>query len=225
MRTEGVAPDRISVIYNALDTRGLADRVDQERERSRELLGLSSGEVLVLSVANLRSVKNIVSLIQAASLVSPQIPNARFVVLGDGPERATLEKLIRSLCLEAVFTLPGPIQDVVPYLAAADVAVQCSRAESLSNALIEYMAAGLPIVASDVGGNSEAVTHGKTGLLYRSDNGTAMAREMTRLLQDRQLARSMGDAARVRAMDTYSIEACISATEDCYEQVLSPAKG
>lgn len=220
IRTEGIQPTSISVIYNGLETAQVADTVDSRRGEARASLGLSDDHVLIVSIANLRPVKNLPSLVEAAAIVSQRYGKVRFVVVGEGPERNKLEEMVVARELTDRFSLVGSTTDTLRYLAAADIAVQCSFSESFSNALIEYMASGLPIVASHVGGNGEAITHGETGLLYAGHTAVALAEELEKLLKDRGLASRLGQAARKSAQTRFSVRSCVEQTEALYEALL-----
>lgn len=219
-RTEGVDPARISVIYNGLDASRISRDVDLKRAEARADLGLGDEHTLIVSVANLRPVKNLRSLVEAADILSQRHEGLRFLVVGEGPERGKLEEVIARRGLEDRFWLPGSTSDTVCYLAAADIAVQCSLSESFSNALIEYMAAGLPIVASRVGGNEEAISQGQTGLLYSGASASDLAAELERLLEDKDLSLRLGRAAQISAQSRFSVEACIEQTQELYEALV-----
>ncbi len=220
IQTEGADPSNVSVIYNALDTVAIANSVDKMRIGSRQALNLSERDVLVISIANLRPVKNLGSLIEAAALISVHYPTVRFLVVGEGPARNHLEELIERRRLQDKVTLVGSTSNITQYLSAADIAVQCSLSESFSNALIEYMAAGLPIVASLVGGNGEAIAHEETGLLYSGHDGPELAAAISRLLEDKRLGIRMGRAARANAISRFSVDTCIGETQSLYERLV-----
>src|SRR5207244_3660743 len=129
--------------------------VDLSRFVSIPIKSERTGPRRVGMVANLRSVKNPELFVRAAADVSRAHPEATFRIAGEGELRPRLEGLIKELGLEDRFALPGSVADVPAFLAHLDVAVLCSRSEGMSNALLEYMAAGRAIVATAVGGNAE----------------------------------------------------------------------
>jgi L-malate glycosyltransferase len=169
------------------------------------------------TVANLRPVKGVDVFLAAAALVAEQHPKAMFRVAGEGDQRAELESTARQLGLAERFQLSGATKAVAEFLAELDIAVLPSRAEGMSNALLEYMAAGRPIVATSVGGNAELIEHGVHGLLVQPENPLALARAMGQLLTDRPLARRLGAAARQRARDRFGREAMVRRFERFYE--------
>src|SRR5207244_13149571 len=123
---------------------------------------------------------------------------------GEGEERPALERQIRTGGLDTRFTLSGTVRDVPGFLAGLDVAVLCSHSESMSNALLEYMAAGRAIVATDVGSNGRLVRHVRDGLIVPPRDDGALAKAIGRLLGDATLSRRLGAAARGRAASEFS---------------------
>ena len=122
------------------------------------------------------------------------------------------------------FTLPGSVADVPGFLAELDVAVLCSHAEGMSNSLLEYMAAGRAIVATDVGAASELIVDGVHGLLVPPGDAQKLAEAIGSLLADRELARRLGAAARRRSQDRYSRAAMVRRFEEFYANLV-PASG
>src|SRR5204863_4532684 len=130
-------------------------------------------------------------------------PGVRFQVAGEGEERPALERLVAESGLTGRFELLGTAADVPAFLAGLDVTVLCSHAEGMSNALLEYMAAGRAIVATDVGANGRLVRDGEHGLLVRPGDAAALAAGIDRLLRDPALARRLGAAARQRVREEH----------------------
>ncbi len=133
-------------------------------------------------VANLRPVKSVDTLIRAAAIVVRDIPDARFVIVGDGPLRDPLLKLTSDLSLTDHIKFVGSTQDVHALLATAGIGVLTSTSEGFSNAILEYMCAGLPVIATNVGGNRESVTDA-TGYLIPPSDPSALAAKLIDLLK------------------------------------------
>jgi glycosyltransferase involved in cell wall biosynthesis len=170
----------------------------------------------VLTVANLRPEKGYDVLVDAAALVLQQFPDARFQCVGDGPERARIETRMAERRVSHAFSLLGPQEDVAARLALADIFVLPSRTESMPNALLEAMAAGLPVVASAVGGIPEVVDAGRTGLLYNANDPRQLADYICQLMNDAAFADALGDCARSEVHSRYSIDSMVSAFESLY---------
>jgi glycosyltransferase involved in cell wall biosynthesis len=177
------------------------------------------------ALANLRPVKNVEMLVRAASLLAPRYPELRFQVAGEGSSRSELQRLIRQLGLAERFELLGAVTDVAGFLSGLDVAVLCSRAEGLPNAILEYMAAGRPIVATSVGGNGELIDDGEHGLLVPSGDERRLAAAIDRLLRDRALAARLASAARRHALHEYGLERLARRHESLFHRLLFGENG
>jgi L-malate glycosyltransferase len=172
-------------------------------------------------VANLRPVKGLNDFIQAAALIQRRHPRVMVTVAGEGEIRSELERQASAAGLAERFTLPGCVADVPGFLAGLDVAVLCSHAEGMSNALLEYMAAGRPIVATAVGAAPDLIADGVHGLLVPPRDAARLADAIGRLLADRALAQRLGAAARRRALEHYSREAMVQRFEQLYLALVS----
>ena len=154
---EGIPQERMHVVANGLELEKYEAITPELRATSRAGLGLSDDNLLIGIIANFRPIKNLLLFVEMARQVFEKYPFARFVMVGDGEERPGLEAKIEAYGLSSVVECPGQTKDTLPFLAAMDIGVLCSLAESLSNSIIEYMAAGVPCVVSNVGGNIEAI--------------------------------------------------------------------
>lgn len=166
VESEHISRKRICVVYNGIDLTHM--RLAPElRVPARKSLGIKNNEILVGNVSGLRAVKGVRMFVDSCAEAYRHDPRLRFVLVGDGELKPQLEDAIRDYGLEDVIRLSGAAEDVRPYLAAFDIAVLCSHAEGFSNSLLEYMACGVPVIATDVGGNREAL--GSFGLLIRPE--------------------------------------------------------
>jgi L-malate glycosyltransferase len=192
---ERFSKHKIRVVYNGIDL--AAFQPDAEaRRKMRAHLGLNENEVLIGNVSGLRAIKGVELFVEAAALMGHAAPGAKFVLVGEGEMRPALEAAITRHNLQSRFWLAGAAEDVRPYLAAMDMAVLCSSAEGFSNSLLEYMAAGLPTIATEVGGNREAL--GSAGVLIPPNNAAALRDAMLMLLDPQRRAR-LGVKAMARA--------------------------
>lgn len=174
-------------------------------------------------VGNLRAVKGPDVFIRAAALVAKRRQDVDFELAGAGdPEdEASLRKLIDECGLAGRLTLRGRVWDVPGFLANVDVAVLTSRSEALSNAVIEYMAAGLPIVATAVGGAEELIDDGEHGLLVPAEAPDAAAAAIERLVRDPEFASRLGQQARQRAAARYTRDRMVRRFEALFQRLLA----
>jgi glycosyltransferase involved in cell wall biosynthesis len=139
------------------------------RQPMRQSLGIDENKILIGNISGLREIKGVRLFVDAAIEACRRNPLLIFMLVGEGELRSELEEKIHGQRLEKSIRLMGAAEDVRPYLAAFDIAVLCSHAEGFSNSLLEYMASGVPVIATDVGGNREAL--GDCGLLIRPKTG------------------------------------------------------
>ena len=160
--------------------------------------------------------KNLELLVRAAADIAPRFPAARFVVLGEGPERSNLQACVDAAGLGAIFALPGTSIDVQRDIPAFDIGALVSNSESSPNALLEYMAAGRASVVSDVGGVREIATHERTALMFPRGDLGALVRNLERLLVDLDLRAQIGAQSRQHVHSVYDQAKVIRSLEDLY---------
>ena len=210
-----IPPERFEVLYNGVDCARFAPMTD--RARLRRTLGFGDDEQVILTVASLTPVKGHATLLEAAARVAEASDRQlRFLWLGEGAERAALERRIDELGLGARVQMPGGSDRVPQYLAAADLFVLPSLLEGMSNAVLEAMASGLPVVANAVGGNPELVDHGRCGLLCPPGDAPALAEALLKLIERDDERQAMGRAARRRAEQIFSLDAMLARYADFY---------
>jgi glycosyltransferase involved in cell wall biosynthesis len=199
----------------------LGNGVDLSRFHAVPPLARRQGERQVVGmVANLRPVKGLDVFLEAASQVVRHSPEVVFRIAGEGELRATLEHEANRLGLKDRFQLPGSVAGVPGFLADLDVAVLSSRAEGMSNAVLEYMAAGRAIVATAVGAIPNLIENGTHGLLVPSGDADRLAVAIERLLRDPPLAMRLGEAAKQRACERFNREAMVRRFEDFYQGLI-----
>jgi glycosyltransferase involved in cell wall biosynthesis len=216
---ESINPRRIAVIPTAVDTERFSPGTADPEVRQR--LGAAPGSALLISVGRLDKLKGHSTLIEAFALVAAKKPNVRLAFVGEGAERDVLQAQTRARGLGDRITFAGGIGDVVPYLRAADLFVLASNTEGMPGAVLEAMAVGLPIVATAVGGTPEAVSDGETGLLVPPRDPDRCAAAVERLLDIAALARQMGQRARLRAAERFSIRCTLQLTQELYARFLN----
>jgi hypothetical protein len=197
-RADPVAASRLRVIYNGIDELG----VPQDRAKARAELGILPDQIVVGTAAFLIAPKRVDVAVQAMKHLPAELA-ARTVllVMGDGPERARLEELARGLPVRFMGQR-SDVRDLM--LAVLDVFVLPSEMEAFSLALLEAAAAGLPRIGVAVGGTPESILHGIDGLIVPPGDPAALAQALTDLAMDRERARVLGEAARVRARQYFS---------------------
>jgi N-acetyl-alpha-D-glucosaminyl L-malate synthase BshA len=184
----------------------------------RQRLGLPSGP-LVTCVARLTPQKAHDILLRAWPMVLSRYPDAHLVLVGSGPEETRLRRLADSLGITGRVYFAGEQREVAPYLAASDVFVLPSRAEGLGLALMEAMSAGLPCVASRVGGIPDLIEDGQNGLLVEPEDVAGLAKALLKLLEDRKLAKKLGDRARQFIIQNYNPDVIVSQYISLYRQL------
>ena len=214
VRIEGVSPGKVAVVYAGVDLVRYASSSGDLRASA--LLGIPEHVAVVGIVATFRPVKDLALFLRAARIVLDEAPHTAFLLVGHGELKADLERLADELGIRnSVFLSDG--RGAVPdYLARMSIACLTSQSEGLPNAILEYMAAGLPVVATDVGGVSELVEDGVTGCLVRDRTPEAVAASIIRLLRDDALRTGMGSMGLERARSRFDMAAAVKRLEDFY---------
>jgi L-malate glycosyltransferase len=215
LEQEGLPSTSIAVIPNGIDAGAFAQRADASPSQSLPAVAAQSRR-RVVTVANLRPEKSHETLIAAAAQLAGDFPDVQFQIVGNGPRRAELEALVHAKGLERSVVFLGHREDVSRLLSDADVFVLPSRSEAFPNGAIEAMAAGLPVVASAVGGLLDLIEPGRTGLLLPPGDPDALAGALRQLFTDRALASRLGDAARTHVHQRYSFERMVTSFEELY---------
>jgi glycosyltransferase involved in cell wall biosynthesis len=211
LHDEGIAAERVKVIANGVD-------LDRFRPVLRE-----RPVTTVISVANLRREKAHECLLDAAARLAPRHPALRYTIVGDGPRADELQALAWTLGIADRVRFLGHREDVTELLADADVFVLPSRSEAFPNGALEAMAAGLPVVACRVGGLTDLVEHGRTGLLVPPDDPAALADALDALVRSPGTARTFGGAARAEVAARYSYDRMVAGFEELYVTELKAA--
>jgi glycosyltransferase involved in cell wall biosynthesis len=218
LEARGVAQERIRLIPNGIDTTRFHPPCDEERAHARARLGLPSDAVVCLSLGRLVPGKRIDLLLRAWALLPRGTPRVLLIV-GDGPERRSLEDLAARLQLQDV-RFEGATTDPIPYLHAADLFVSASERECLSLALLEAMAAGVAPIVTDLPGNEVLVRHAVTGLLVPSGDPRALADGIAECLRDPALARRLGQNASAVVREGFSLDRVAQLHRDLYREML-----
>jgi L-malate glycosyltransferase len=211
----GIPAGKLEVVHNGIDTARWTSTRDTSLRM--QLLGNYSGP-LVMTVARLDQGKGHRDLFEAARA----LPDAVFVLVGDGPNRASLEAAARELGVSDRIRLLGARQDVPSLLACADLFALPSLSEGLSVCLLEAMAAGVPIVATNIGGNDEVLEDGRTGLLVPPASPAPLAEAIRRLSGDPDLAGRLVFAARTTVESRFTSRRMVQRVTAVYDELLAP---
>lgn len=216
----GVDRRRLVLIPNVIDADSFAAQAG-DRLAARAELGLRPDNVVAVLVGRLTAQKGVDWFLTAASAVHEVMRESRFLIVGDGPERLSLEAQAAALGLGEVVLFLGYRDDVPTLLAASDVFVLSSRSEGLPLALLEAMALGVPPVATRVGGVPDVVRGEQTGILVRPGEPLALAEGMLKLMEDGDAARRLGDEARRHVRRSYGPKQAARRMATAYRAVLA----
>ena len=216
------SPERVRVIHNGVDL----DRFSQRSQDRSFLAAAADQQKWIVLVGNMHSdVKGHAVLIVAAATIVREFPDVRFLFVGDGERRKSFAEQAARLGIEKHFLFLGRRDDVPRILSCCDIGVLPSRAEGLPNAVLEYLAAGLPTIASGVGGNVEIIQDEKTGLLVPPDDSAAWAAAIVRLLRDPGFTTELGRNGRAYVAAEFSFERMIEKTDQMYTELLHSRYG
>ena len=221
--TVGIAPARITQLYNGVDLQSFFPR--------QTLSGVAEGcpfaspaHCVIGTVGRMVEVKNQTLLARAFIAALSQRPalraRLRLVMVGDGPLREQAQALLNEAGAAPLAWLPGERRDVPQIMRGLDCFVLPSLAEGISNTILEAMATGLPVVATDVGGNADLVRHGHSGMIVPSNNVQAMAASLLRLADDAQTGAIWGATARADALARFSMQAMVGQYQGLYDRLL-----
>lgn len=225
---EGAPPEKVRLLYNGIDAGRFftgSDRASR-REDVRAQLGIDNDSVVLVCVANMFLYKGHADLLNALAIMGRDFTeNCTLLLAGrDAGARITLEQQASDLGLADSIRFLGERSDVAELLAASDICVLPSHEEGFSNAVLEGMAAGLPLVVTDVGGNPEAVVDGECGCVVPAHDPGALATGLGKLISSSAARDAMGIEARRRVIELFSIDSCVAAYEATYEEAWEKRK-
>jgi glycosyltransferase involved in cell wall biosynthesis len=220
---EGVPEHKIHIVHNGLNPQRVSPPANKDRQAMLGTLGLpfAANAPLVTIVANLRhEVKDIPTFLRAAQRVKTEMPDAGFVIAGEGELLDELRGLAAQLKVDDRVVFLGPCRNIAELLTVSTVCVLSSKSEGFSNAILEYMAAGKPVVATDVGGAREAIIEGETGYLVEAGDNAAMAESIVGLLRNPAQAHALGERGHQVVKERFSCAAQLLNTEQLYTRLL-----
>ena len=209
---ERLSPDRITVFYQGVDLH----RFGSGNSSGVATLGISHDALVVGIVANFRPVKDLQLFLRSAAIIAAAVPSAAFLLVGQGALKSQLQQLAVELRIGNRVFFSSPEVTVPDCLARMSVACLSSESEGLPNAILEYMAAGLPVVATDVGGVGELVRDGFTGYLVRAHTPEAFAEPIIQLLRNPDLRSAMGRRGLERARAGFGFSDAVTRLQQFY---------
>ena len=219
VKQENVPEEAIDVICNGVDLNAI-DKVEPS-DLSCEFMEIEKNDKVIGLVANFnRTVKRVDLFVKAAAEVAKQVQNVKFFILGGGKLENELRQLARDWDVEETVIFAGKRYSAIPYIKSFDIGVLTSDSEGFSNVILEYMAAGIPVIATDVGGNRELIENEYTGVLVPQGDYKAIARGICKLLSDKSRRGRMGQEARRVVRENYSWGTKIGEIETYYLSLL-----
>jgi sugar transferase (PEP-CTERM/EpsH1 system associated) len=219
IQNEGIPRCRVEVIYNGIDLSPFRTST-HDREAVRRELGVGPHDLVLLQVARLDYLKDHATAVRALEKIVQQRPNARLVLVGEGPEESKIRDEVQRRGLTGAVHFLGLRTDVAQLLGGADLFLLTSISEGIPLTVIEAMAAGLSVVATRVGGVGEVIVEGETGLLAPAEDDGELARLVLRLAQDPAFRAHLGENGRARAKAIFSEEHMHAGYVRLYEEML-----
>lgn len=216
----GADPGKGVVINNGVDLEHFSKPGDTLTLKQK--MGISFDAQVVGIVARLEPQKGIQYFLRAAKNIIALLPQTHFLIVGDGSERKKLENMCKELFIEKNVHFLGMLKDVSMIIQVFDVGVLSSNpvGETFSNAILEYMAAAKPVVATNVGSTDEIVVDGETGYIVPSGAPESLSTAVTKLLKNKELAKRMGEAGRERVKEKFMFQSMISKYESLFLSLL-----
>ena len=216
----GVPVSKRFPITNGVDTARFAPLPAADKQALRQRLGLSAADKLAVYTGRLEPEKRIDQVIQLWPQICQQHPTARLLLLGAGKQEADL----RQMAGDGIEFI-GQVDDVLPFLQAADLFLLPSATEGLSNSMLEALSCGLPVIATTVGGAEDVLTHNENGWLIPPDMPESLLEALLTVFKDDALRVRLGQNARQRMLETYSLPVIVKKVRDMYDEVLARRRG
>lgn len=217
---------KIGVILNGLDTTWWQSQLlrftDEDRRQVKEnIFKTQENTLIIISIAELHERKGLKYLIEAMPQVIAKFPNIKLVIVGEGPERDELEKLIKKLELENYVTLTGRQKEIPKLLKSADIFVLPSRREAFGLVILEAMITATPVIASEVGGITEIIKNGKNGILVQAENSESLAKALEKLIAKPDLRIKLATAGFATAHEKFDAKKMAEEYEKEYKKILN----
>jgi len=222
LQTDGMPEEKIITIHNGIDTVKYNKTLSKDQiKEMKQFMGIAEHNLIIGNVARLSREKDHNTLLAAFAIVSNELRNVKLIIVGDGPLSEELQAKSIALNISSNVLFLGMRNDIPELLKLFDIAVLSSITEGIPLTLLEAMAAGLPIVATNVGGNPEVVEDQITGLLVPAKNPSALAEAMIHLLKNENKRIEMGEAGRKRVQKYFNLDLMVKQYEAIYETFLT----
>ncbi len=221
MENANISADKFEVIYNGVDLDFWQKDITSQEviAEKKTKLGLLQGDKVIAAIGRLHLQKGYEYLLRAARKIIPRMRNLKFLIVGDGPMRDSLESLSERLDIKDNIIFAGKRDDIKDMLYLSDFSVVSSIREGFSNVVLESMACSRPVVATDVGGNKEIIIDGENGFIVPSRDDDALADRMLTLAGNEELTRKMGLVAK-ETVKNFSLSQMKYKTEKLYEELM-----
>lgn len=219
---EGLAHEKIEVIYNGIHAEQFANVDDARKRLFRQSHRIPAGKILIGSVGNVRPVKGYHTMVEVARALCPQYQQLHFLHAGTGEDLDELKESCHIYGIADQFSFLGKIEEVPEFLSLLDIYMQPSLSEGFSNAILEAMAAGLPVMATRVGGTKEMIDHGKNGFFVEPEDSVGMASCLETLIKDKALRHDIGHSAQCRILREFTFDRMIDRYEVAYRGLKTP---
>jgi glycosyltransferase involved in cell wall biosynthesis len=224
IRQEHVNEEKIEVVYNGLDPSSY--HTAKYDGLIRKELGINKDTSLVGMIANFNfEIKGHRYFMEAAKKILEKVPDVTFLLVGDGPLRKRYEKIAQEMNMKEKIYFLGKRNDILSIISSLNISVSSSMSEGLSNVILESMAAGKPVVATNVGGSKEMVSDGITGYLVPPADSEALANAVISLLQNPDKAKATGNAGKKVSEEKFTAEAMVKSYENLYVSLLQKYRG
>jgi len=219
MKEEGIDEKKIKVIHNGI---ALQDKRHKTQDTDlRGNLGIKEDDLIIIHVANITPIKGHDVLLRAFKAILKENSDVKLLIVGADEMNGSIEALAEQLQISNKVFCLGERKDVSQLLNISDICVLPSLSEGMSNAIMEYMAAGKPVIATQVGGNPELVEHGVNGLLVEKANETELADAILELVQDPNKCVEMGKQGYCKVTEGFSMQKMVRSYEHLFEELLA----
>lgn len=215
----GVNEEKIKVIYNSIDVEQWKPD-EKDRHSIKSEFSIQDDSIVIGIIGRLSKEKDLITLLNSAVKVIKEVPQARFLIVGEGPEKENLIQYAKALGIESSVIFAGHREDVLDIYQTIDLLAITSQTEGLCNSILEAQSMAKPVIATNVGGNSEIIQDKLNGLLFPYQDVEGIAQGMIDLLKNRELSKQMGEAGRRVICEKFSFDMRLNKVEEIYMELM-----